>query len=95
MAGDALKEFITDFGVPDKIGMDGAAEQTGRKTTFMQQVMKHHIDIHLTDPERYNQSGVEGVIREIRKKWLWVMMKRGVPKRLWDYGLRWVVKIMQ
>ena len=30
MAGDALKEFITEFGVPDKIVMDGAAEQTGR-----------------------------------------------------------------
>ena len=29
MAGDAMKEFITDFGVPDKIVMDGAAEQTG------------------------------------------------------------------
>ena len=62
MAGDALKEFITDFGVPDKIIMDGAAEQTGRKTTFMQQVRKHHIDFHLTEPERYNQSRVEGVI---------------------------------
>ena len=62
MAGDALKEFITDFGVPDKIVMDGAAEQTGRKTTFMQQVRKHHIDFHLTEPERYNQSQVEGVI---------------------------------
>ena len=62
MAGNALKEFITDFGVPDKIVMDGAAEQTGRKTTFMQQVRKHHIDFHLTEPERYNQSQVEGVI---------------------------------
>ena len=31
MAGDALKEFIANFGVPDKIVMDGAAEQTGRK----------------------------------------------------------------
>ena len=51
MAGDALKEFITDFGVPDKIVMDGAAEQTGRKTTFMQQVRKHHIDFHLTETE--------------------------------------------
>ena len=95
MAGDALKEFITEFGVPDKVVMDGAAEQTGRKTTFMQQVRKHHIDFHLTKPERYNQSQVEGVIREIRKKWFRVMMKRSVPKRLWDYGLRWVVEIMQ
>ena len=62
MAGDALKESITDFGVPDKIMMDGAAEQMGRKTTFMQQVRKHHIDFHLTEPERYHQSWVEGVI---------------------------------
>ena len=56
IAGDALKEFITDFGVPDKIMIDGAAQQMGRKTTFMQQVRKHHIDFQLTEPERYNQS---------------------------------------
>ena len=62
MDGDALKEFITYFGVPDKIVMDGAAEQTGRETTFMQQVRKHNIDFHLAEPERYNQSRVEGVI---------------------------------
>ena len=42
--------------------MDGAAEQTRRKTTFMQQVRKHHIDFHLTEQDRYNQSRVEGVI---------------------------------
>ena len=87
MDGDALKEFLTEFGVPDKIVMDGAAEQMGRRTTFMQQVRKHHIDFHLTEPERYNQSQVEGVIQEIRKKWFQVMMKRSIPKRLWDYGL--------
>ena len=51
MAGDALKEFITDIGVPDKIVMDGTTDQTGRKPTFMQQVRKHHIDFHLTEPE--------------------------------------------
>ena len=94
-AGDALKEFITDFGVPDKVVMDGASEQMGRKTTFMQQLRKHHIDFHVTEPERYNQSKAEGVIREIRKKWFRVMTKSAVPKRLWDYGLRWVVEIMQ
>ena len=56
MAGDGLKEFITDYRVPDMIVMDGAAEQMGRKTTFMQQVRKHHTDFHLAKPERYNQS---------------------------------------
>ena len=94
-AGDALKEFITDFGVPDKVVMDGASEQAGRKTTFMQQLRKHHIDFHITEPERYNQSKAEGVIRELRKKWFRVMTKSAVPKRLWDSGLRWVVEIMQ
>ena len=31
MAGNALKEFITDFGVQDKIMMVGAAEQREEK----------------------------------------------------------------
>ena len=88
LAGDALKEFITDYGVPDKIIMDGAGEQTGKTSTFMEQVRKHHIDYLVTEPERYNQSRVEGVIREIRKKWFRVMTKKYIPKWLWDYGLR-------
>ena len=61
----------------------------------MEQVQKHHIDYHVTEPERYNQSLVEGVIRDMRKKWFRAMTKKHVPKRLWDYGLRWVVEIMQ
>ena len=51
MAGDVLKEFISNFGVPVKIVMDGAGEQAGKKTTFMEQVRKHHIDIHLMELE--------------------------------------------
>ena len=68
LAGDALKEFITDYSVPDKIIMDGAGEQTGKRSTFMEQVRKHHIDYHVMEPEQYNQSWVEGVICELRKK---------------------------
>ena len=67
LAGNALKQFIADFGVPDKIICDGSKEQTKCGTTFMEQVRKHHIDIHTTEPGRYNQSKVEGVIRELRK----------------------------
>ena len=82
LAGDALKEFITDYGVPDKIIMDGAGDETGKRSTFIEQVQEHHIDYHATELERYNQSRVEGVIREIRKKWFRVMTKKYVPKRL-------------
>ena len=38
LAGDALKECITDYGVPDEIIMDGAGEQTGKRSAFMEQV---------------------------------------------------------
>ena len=95
LASDALKEFITDYSVPDKIIMDSTGEQTGKRSTFMEQVQKRYIDYHVMEPERYNQSRVEEVIREIRKKWFRVMTKKYVPKWLWDYGLRWVVEIMQ
>ena len=33
---------------------------------------------------------MEGVIRELRWKWYRIMMRNRVPKKLWDYGLRWV-----
>ena len=59
LASDTLKEFITDYEVPDKIIMDGTGEQTGKMSTFMEQVRKHHINYHVTEPERYNQSWVE------------------------------------
>ena len=95
LAGDTLKEFIANYGVPNKIIMVGAGEQTDKRSTFMEQVQKHHIDYHATEPEQYNQLRVEGVIREIRKKRFRKMTKKYVPKWLWDYGLRWVVEIMQ
>ena len=75
-AGDALNGFITDYGMTDEIIMDGAGEQTGKRSTFMEQVHKHHIDNHVTEPERYSQLRVKGVIRKIRKKWIRVMTKK-------------------
>ena len=95
MSGQALKEFISDFGVPNHITHDGASEQVGKRTEFMAQVRKHHIDLSLSEPGRNKQSKVEQVIREPHKKWFRVMHKKHVPKRLWDYGLRWTCDVMQ
>ena len=58
-------------------------------------VRKHHINLSLSEPGRHNQSKVEQVIRELCKKWFRVMHKKHVPKRLWDYGLRWTCNVMQ
>ena len=94
-AGAGLQQFISDFGVPDTLLCDGSKEQTGKRTTFREQVRKHAIDLQVTEPYRHNQSKVEGVIREIRKRWFRVMHKQRVPRRLWDYGIRWVCETMQ
>ena len=53
-AGQALKQFIVDFGVPDRIVCDGLGEQTGKQTEFTVTARKHGIDIHLTEPDRHN-----------------------------------------
>ena len=92
-AGDALKQFIADFGVPDKIICDSSKEQTKRGMTFMEQVRKHHINIHTTKPNQHNQSKVEGVIHELWKNWFRTMQRKHVPRRLWDYNLKWVLEV--
>ena len=52
-AGQALKQFISDFGIPDKLVCDGAAEQVGKRTEFQATVRKHAIDLHVTEPHRH------------------------------------------
>ena len=44
-AGQALKQFISDFGIPDKLVCDGAAEQVGKQTEFQSTVRKHAINL--------------------------------------------------
>jgi hypothetical protein len=94
-AGQALKEFISDFGVPDKMTIDGSKEQNKSGTDFVKECRKHDIQTTTTEPERSNQNPAEGVIREIRKKWFRIMIRKRVPVRLWDYGVRWTCEIMQ
>lgn len=92
-AGDGLRQFIHDFGRPERLTFDGSQEQCGRKTEFMKNIRQYSVDYHVTEPERPNHNFAESVIREIRKKWFRIMVKKRVPRRLWDYGLRWVCDI--
>ncbi|KAI2499334.1 Reverse transcriptase (RNA-dependent DNA polymerase) [Fragilaria crotonensis] len=92
-AGDALRQFIGEYGRPERLTFDGSQEQCGRKTEFMKNVRKYSINFHITEPYRPNHNFAEGVIREIRKKWFRIMVRKNVPQRLWDYGLQWVCDI--
>ena len=57
-AGNSLRTFCQEFGVPDRMKCDGSKEQTGKRTEFMQQVRKNDIDLHMIEPERHNQISV-------------------------------------
>ena len=92
-AGYSLRKFIHEFGRPEKLTFDGSQEQCGKKTEFMSNIRKYSIDYHVTEPHRPNHNFADGVIRDIRQKWSRVMVRKGVPQRLWDYGLQWVCDI--
>ena len=94
-AGDALKLFISDYGVMEFLTFDGSKEQTKPKTEFMRQIRKHGIKYHVSEPERPNQNPAEGVIRELRRKWFRVMVRKNVPRVLWDFGAKWVSTTMR
>ena len=94
-AGEALSTFCKTFGVPDRLIFDGSREQNGKNTKFMKTIRKYGMDHHTIEPERHNQNPCEGVIRELRKKWFRIMVRKRVPRRFWDYGMRWVSETMQ
>ena len=72
---------------------DGSKEQNCKGTAFMHQIRQHDIDYHTSEPHLHNHNPVEGVIRELRRKWYRIMIRQRVPTELWDYGLRWVSEI--
>lgn len=93
-AGDALRAFCAEYGVPERLVHDGAKEMTGKKTDFQHQVKKHNILTRVSEADLHNQSLAEGVVREVKRKWYRVMFRKRVPKALWDYGMRWVCETM-
>ena len=91
----ALDIFIRKYGIPDLMRHDGSKEQSGRDTKFQGTLRKYNITSKKSLPDRSNQNPAEGVIRELRKKWFRTMFKVGCPRRLWNYGLPHVAKVMQ
>ena len=73
-AGEALRIFCQEFGVPYKLTFDGSQEHNGKRTEFMHQIRKNDIEYHVIDPERHNENPDEGVIRKVQRKWYHTMM---------------------
>ena len=88
--GQSLMDFSHDFGVPEHLTFDGALAQTGKYTDFMKNIRRLNIDHHISGPRRPNENPAEASIRELKKRWYRIMMKKKVPRRLWDFGVVWV-----
>ena len=53
-----------------------------------EQIRKNNIDSHISEPDLHDQNHVEGFIREVRRKWCRAMIRKQVPTKLWDCGMR-------
>ena len=93
-AGLALKDFIDEVGVPSKITCDGAKEEVMPGTEFRKTLRWHHIDWAQTEPYTHRQNRAEDCIREVRRRWRMLTSRREVPRRLWDYALVHISRIM-
>lgn len=91
----ALKQFISDYGAPDKMISDGSGEQTGLNTAFRATLRKNNIVPIVTPPHRPNQNPAETVIRELRKRWYRAIFRTNCPRALWNYGLPHFARLMQ
>ena len=66
---ESLERFVRDYGASDVMKYDGAPEQVGPHTKFQANMRKYDIKGHTTETKISKQNPVEGVIRELRKKW--------------------------
>jgi hypothetical protein len=62
MAGEALRQMGRDYGIMEKLTIDGSNEQTAKGSLFMQTTKKNDVRFHITEPYRHNQNRAETVI---------------------------------
>jgi hypothetical protein len=94
--GWTLTEFTDDVGIPDTLWSDGAAEMTGRNTEFVKEVTRLKIRRKITERGRSNQNHAsEREIGELKKRWRNRMIKKRIPKRVWDYGLVYEAELLK
>ena len=90
LLGQTLRDFSHDFGVPEHLTFDGAMAQVGGSTLFNRTLREYYIKYHVSSPRRPNENPGEGCIREIKKRWYRLMVKKNVPRRLWDFAIVWI-----
>ena len=78
-----------------KITFDGSQKQNGKQKEFMHQIRRNDIDYHVIETESHNKNHAEGVTLEVRRNWYTTLIWKRLPKKIRDYGMRWVCEVMQ
>jgi hypothetical protein len=73
--GDALTQFINDYGVPERLVFDEASVQTGPKTRFMDAIRRYEVKYHVSGLRRPNENPAEQGIHELKKRWYYSRRK--------------------
>ena len=60
----------------------------------MKYICTRNINYHVSEPGHHNQNPVEGVIRELRRNWYRIIIRKHIPRELWGYRLRWISETM-
>ena len=61
-AGESLKLFCKELGVPEKLNFDGYKKELCKRTNFMIGFIREDIDYYISEHDLYNHNPVEGVI---------------------------------
>ena len=93
-AGDSLKQFFIDYGVPGHLHSDNSAEQTGQNTEFQKACLDARVNHTRTEPKSPWQNRAERVWLRLKTRVFRRMQKHSVPKKLWDYTAQYESEIM-
>ena len=88
--GEALDDYVHEFGSLEHLTFDGFQYQVSKNTKFFKNLHKYNIDHHVYVPRSPNQNPAEGTIREIKRCFYQVMQQMKLPKNVWDYQSVWI-----
>jgi len=91
-AGDALQHFVTNVGILDVMVTNNTPELSGKDSDFQKACQQYKIKTWQAKPYMPRQNKAKLAIQDIKKCWRSKMLQYRVPKRLWDYGLVWVIQ---
>jgi len=94
LAGDALRRFHEEIGVPKIMRVDNSLEQTGENSDFRMRCNKVGTRMEQTEPKSPWQNQAERWIGYLKQRWKLRMRFNDVPSCLWDYGLVYESEIL-